>query len=465
MIARKATIIIIVTDKYCLHQSISFFIACKDTNFFGKRLNADVKLSQKMSNFAPMKEATVRDIKIADYNYELPDERIARHPLQQRDACKLLVRYPDGQIEQRIFAELPNLIPEGSMLVYNNTRVINARLRFQKNGNGSTIEIFCLEPVDPWEHQENFAATGNCSWLCFVGNSKRWKAGNLSMPVTVSGKSLILSATRIGREGNASKILFSWTDDTVTFSEIIQAAGEIPIPPYLNRGTEKSDETDYQTIYSHIDGSVAAPTAGLHFTPEVFENLDKKGVKRRELTLHVGAGTFQPVKSELVGDHEMHQEFIRVNRSLIHEIAASDTPVIAVGTTSVRTLESLYHAGCLIAIDDWQGTVPQWFPYEARHPRLTLKDSFDHILDYLDKRDEDDFIADTQLLIAPGYTFNVVSGIVTNFHQPQSTLLLLVSAFVGGDWKKMYDFAIANDFRFLSYGDASILIGQPMLQA
>lgn len=424
-----------------------------------------MKLSQKMSNFAPMKEATVRDIKIADYNYELPDERIARHPLQQRDACKLLVRYPDGQIEQRIFAELPNLIPEGSMLVYNNTRVINARLRFQKNGNGSTIEIFCLEPVDPWEHQENFAATGNCSWLCFVGNSKRWKAGNLSMPVTVSGKSLILSATRIGREGNASKILFSWTDDTVTFSEIIQAAGEIPIPPYLNRGTEKSDETDYQTIYSHIDGSVAAPTAGLHFTPEVFENLDKKGVKRRELTLHVGAGTFQPVKSELVGDHEMHQEFIRVNRSLIHEIAAGDTPVIAVGTTSVRTLESLYHAGCLIAIDDWQGTVPQWFPYEARHPRLTLKDSFDHILDYLDKRDEDDFIADTQLLIAPGYTFNVVSGIVTNFHQPQSTLLLLVSAFVGGDWKKMYDFAIANDFRFLSYGDASILIGQPMLQA
>lgn len=465
MIARKATMIIIVTDKYCLHQSISFFIACKDTNFFGKRLNADVKLSQKMSNFAPMKETTVRDIKIADYNYELPDERIARHPLQQRDACKLLARYPDGKIEQRIFAELPLLIPEGSMLVYNNTRVINARLRFQKNGNGSTIEIFCLEPIDPWEHQENFAATGRCSWLCFVGNSKRWKAGTLSIPVTVGEKSLILSAERIGKEGNASKILFSWNDDTVTFSEIIQAAGEIPIPPYLNRGTEKSDETDYQTIYSHIDGSVAAPTAGLHFTPEVFENLDKKGVKRRELTLHVGAGTFQPVKSELVGDHEMHQEFIRVNRSLIQEIAAGTAPVIAVGTTSVRTLESLYHAGCLIAIDDWQGTVPQWFPYEDRHPRLSLKDSFSHILDYLDKQGEDDFIADTQLLIAPGYTFNVVSGIVTNFHQPQSTLLLLVSAFVGGDWKKMYDFALSNGFRFLSYGDASILIGQPMLQA
>lgn len=419
-----------------------------------------------MSNFAPMKENMVRDIKIADYNYELPDERIARHPLQQRDACKLLVRYPDGKIEKRIFAELPDIIPGGSMLVYNNTRVINARLRFQKNGNGSTIEIFCLEPIDPWEHQENFAATGKCSWLCFVGNSKRWKEGNLSMPVTVGGKQVILSATRTGREGNASKIMFSWDDDTVTFSEIIQAAGEIPIPPYLNRGTEKSDETDYQTIYSHIDGSVAAPTAGLHFTPEVFENLDKKGVKRRELTLHVGAGTFQPVKSELVGDHEMHQEFIRVNRSLIKEIAAGggDTPVIAVGTTSVRTLESLYHAGCLIAIGDWHGTIPQWFPYEERHPQLSLAESFRHIIDYLDRNGEEEFIADTQLLIAPGYTYRVVDGIVTNFHQPQSTLLLLVSAFIGGDWKKMYDFALDNGFRFLSYGDASLLIGQSMTQ-
>lgn len=420
----------------------------------------------KMSNFALMNENMVKDIKIADYNYDLPDERIARHPLQQRDACKLLTRYPDGKIQQHIFSELPDLIPGNAMLVYNNTRVINARLKFQKNGNGSTIEIFCLEPIDPWEHQENFAARKQCSWLCFVGNSKRWKDGALSRAVTIDGKDVNLHATRTGREGNASKIMFSWDDDNVTFSEIIEAAGEIPIPPYLNRGTEKSDETDYQTIYSHIDGSVAAPTAGLHFTPEVFAALDKKGVKRRELTLHVGAGTFQPVKSECVGDHEMHQEFIRVNRSLIKEIAESEnTPVIAVGTTSVRTLESLYHAGCLLAIGEWRGIIPQWFPYDEKHPHLSVNDAFNHILRYMDSNNEEDFIADTQLLIAPGYTYRVVSGIVTNFHQPQSTLLLLVSAFVEGDWKKMYDFALDNGFRFLSYGDASLLIGQRMQQA
>lgn len=413
-----------------------------------------------MSNFAAMNGNTVKDIKIADYNYELPDDRIARHPLQQRDACKLLIRQPDGDISQHIFSELPEFIPDNAILVYNNTRVINARLKFQKNGNGSTIEIFCLEPVDPWEHQENFAATRQCSWLCFVGNSKRWKNGPLSMDITVNEKHITLSAVRIGREGNASKVLFSWNDDKISFSEIIDAAGEIPIPPYLNRSTEKSDETDYQTIYSHINGSVAAPTAGLHFTSEVFDDLDKKGVKRRELTLHVGAGTFQPVKSERVGDHEMHQEFIRVGKRLIKELTeSSDTPVIAVGTTSVRTLESLYHAGCLIAINEWHGTIPQWFPYNDKHPQLPVEESFKHILHYLDKNNEDDFIADTQLLIAPGYTYRVVNGIITNFHQPQSTLLLLVSAFVGGDWKNMYDFAIDNGFRFLSYGDASFLIG------
>lgn len=412
-----------------------------------------------------MNENIVKDIRIADYNYQLPDERIAKHPLQQRDSCKLLVRYPDGKIEQHIFSELSDIIPDKSILVYNNTRVINARLRFKKNGNGSTIEIFCLEPLNPWEHQENFAATRQCSWLCFVGNSKRWKEGDLSMSLIIKEKPVILKASRIGREGNASKIMFSWNDDNISFSEIIDIAGEIPIPPYLNRCTENSDTTDYQTIYSHIDGSVAAPTAGLHFTPELFDKMDKKGIKRRELTLHVGAGTFQPVKCERVGDHEMHQEFIRVNRSLIAEIASAQEPVIAVGTTSVRTLESLYHAGCLIFMNDWHGTVPQWFSYSQKHPRLSLAEAFRHIVEYLDAHNETDFIADTQLLIAPGYTFRVAAGIITNFHQPQSTLLLLVSAFVDGDWKTMYDFALANGFRFLSYGDASLLLSQAALQA
>lgn len=408
-----------------------------------------------------MEENIVRDIKIADYNYPLPDDRIARHPLRQRDACKMLVRHSDGNIEEHIFSELPELVAPDTMLVYNNTRVINARLRFRKNGNGSTIEIFCLEPVEPWEHQENFASRERCVWLCFVGNSKKWKDGNLTMTVEIGDRNVTLTASRITRVGNASKILFSWDNTDVSFAEIIDAAGEIPIPPYLNRNTEKSDETDYQTIYSHIDGSVAAPTAGLHFTPEVFARLDKLGVVRRELTLHVGAGTFQPVKSETVGGHKMHQEFIRVSRDLIDEIAHCGRPVIAVGTTSVRTLESLYHAGCLIATNQWTGTVPQWYPYEKSHPGLSMGEAFGHIISYLDNCGENDFIADTQLLIAPGYTYRVVKGMVTNFHQPQSTLLLLVSAFVDGQWKEIYDFALANDFRFLSYGDACLLLTRP----
>lgn len=400
----------------------------------------------------------VQDIRIEEYNYPLPDERIAKHPLAERDQCKLLVRRADGALSQHIFSELPQMLPADSMLVYNNTRVINARLRFRKGDGGALIEIFCLEPVEPVDYAVNFATTKECSWLCFVGNSKRWKEAPLHLPLNVDGYEITLTATRIAKEGNASVVRFSWDNSQVTFARIIDAAGEIPIPPYLNRATEDSDKSDYQTVYSHIDGSVAAPTAGLHFTPSVLSDIDSLGILRRELTLHVGAGTFQPVKSDSIGEHEMHSEFISVSRVLIEEIATSERSIIAVGTTSVRTLESLYHIGCMLhqgmAIDE----VPQWYPYQPEHPNLTVAESFGLIAEYLRKSNMDVLVASTRIIIAPGYKYRVVKGIVTNFHQPQSTLLLLVSAFVDGDWRAMYDYALANDFRFLSYGDASLLL-------
>lgn len=401
----------------------------------------------------------VTEIEIEDYDYPLPDEQIAKHPLADRDRCRLLVRRPDGSLEERVFAELPGLLPPDSMLVYNNTRVINARLRFRKPGeNGSPIEIFVLEPVEPVDYARNFASTATCSWTCFVGNSKKWKRGALELPLTVEGEELVLCAERESREGNASVVRFSWDAPGVTFSSIIAAAGEIPIPPYLNRSTEESDSADYQTVYSHIDGSVAAPTAGLHFTPAVLAAVDALGIPRRELTLHVGAGTFQPVKSEKIGDHLMHSEFIAVPLPLIRELAAGGRRVVAVGTTSVRTLESLYHAGRLAAAGRWDGEVPQWAPYDPSLPEMTTSEALSALAEYVEKQRADTFLASTRVIIAPGYRFRVVGGMVTNFHQPQSTLLLLVSAFTGGDWRPMYDFALGRGFRFLSYGDATLLL-------
>lgn len=399
----------------------------------------------------------IKDIRIEEFNYPLPDERIAKYPLTERDKCKLLVRQQNGNISEHIFCELPELLPHDSILVYNNTRVINARLRFHKGEGGALIEIFCLEPIEPRDYAVNFAQQESCSWLCFVGNSKKWKQGSLSMKLQIDNKDTVLSATRIDKEGNASIIKFTW-DNNFTFAQIIEAAGEIPIPPYLNRQTECNDKTDYQTVYSHIDGSVAAPTAGLHFTPEVLNKITALNIPRRELTLHVGAGTFQPVKSENIGEHEMHSEFIAVSRSLIIELSETDRKVIAVGTTSVRTLESLYHIGCLISQNKWNGEVPQWYPYDKCHPDLSVSEALNHILNHLDKSGQDTLIASTRIIIAPGYEYKIVRGIITNFHQPQSTLLLLVSAFVNGDWKPIYDYALDNDFRFLSYGDATLLL-------
>jgi len=399
----------------------------------------------------------VKDIRIEEFDYPLPDERIAKHPLAERDRCKLLMRRPDGTLSEHIFAELPALLPDDTMLVYNNTRVINARLRFRKP-EGALIEIFCLEPVTPSDYAVSFAQTERCSWTCFVGNSKRWKQAPLEMRLEIHGTPLTFRAERLAKEGNSSVVEFSWDNPSVTFSEIIAAVGEIPIPPYLNRSTEESDRTDYQTVYSHIDGSVAAPTAGLHFTDRVLEEISARGIPRRELTLHVGAGTFQPVKSDEIGDHEMHSEFIAVPRNLIAELAADERRVIAVGTTSVRTLESLYHAGRLIALDRWNGEVPQWTPYDTTLPDLPVADAMQAILRHLDAEGTTTFIASTRIIIAPGYLYRVVRGMVTNFHQPRSTLLLLVSAFTRGDWRPLYDFALTHSFRFLSYGDACLLL-------
>ncbi len=398
-----------------------------------------------------------QEITIDDYNYPLPDERIASHPIEPRDACKLLVRRPDGSLLDAQFTSLPSLLPAESLLVYNNTRVINARLRFAKT-TGALIEIFCLEPVLPTDYAVNFATGGRegVEWLCFVGNSKRWKEGELIGRVTLAdGSDTDFHAERVEVRGNASVIRFHWSGEA-TFAEIIAAAGELPIPPYLNRATAEADLTDYQTVFSAIDGSVAAPTAGLHFTPQLLEAIDQQGHQRRALTLHVGAGTFQPVKSELIGDHPMHSEFISVSRALIEELASSQRPVIAVGTTSVRTLESLYHLGCRAYAGESIDELPQWYPYSPAHPQLSVAEALTALLSAFEG---DTFVASTRVIIAPGYNYRIVRGMVTNFHQPKSTLLLLVSAFIGSDWRTLYDHALAiPDYRFLSYGDACLLL-------
>lgn len=404
-----------------------------------------------------------KEIRIEDFDYNLPDEKIAKHPLENREACKLLFRDSSGVITEHVFSELPGLLPLNSMLIYNNTRVINARLRFHKKatlGEGALIEIFCLEPASPRDYEQNFAMTDSCSWLCFVGNSKKWKEGELELPLSVEGKEIILKAKREEKIANASIVRFNWNNNQVTFAKIIEAAGEIPIPPYLNRNTEESDSRDYQTVYSHIDGSVAAPTAGLHFTDSLLKKISDLGIPRRELTLHVGAGTFQPVKSDNIGEHLMHSEFISVDKSLIQEIASTNRDVIAVGTTSVRTLESLYHIGCLIHEEKFSGEVPQWYPYNESHPDLSVKESLSKILAFLEGKSLDKLIASTRIIIAPGYKYRIVKGMVTNFHQPRSTLLLLVSAFVDGMWKEMYDYALEHNFRFLSYGDACLIFSK-----
>ena len=413
-----------------------------------------------------------KHIQIRDYDYPLPDDRIAKFPLPERDSSKLLV-YQGGRISDTTFRSLPSLLPEGALMVFNNTRVIQARLYFRKE-SGALIEIFLLEPAEPADYQENFAQKGSCSWYCLVGNLKKWKEGALTKEFIIHNSKFIITATRKGVHGTSQLIEFEWRADNrqqttdsgqelppkeaeeVSFAEIIDAIGELPIPPYLNRKTQESDKTTYQTVYSKIKGSVAAPTAGLHFTKRVLADIDARGIEREEVTLHVGAGTFRPVKSEDIGGHDMHTEHIAVHRRTIERLLAHNGEAIAVGTTSVRTLESLYYMGVLAKAHQ-PLHVPQWMPYEYDNA-LSTTEALEALLRYLDEQGEEVLHSSTQIIIAPGYRYHIVRRMITNFHQPQSTLLLLVSAFIGDDWHEVYDYALAHDFRFLSYGDSSLLI-------
>lgn len=400
-----------------------------------------------------------KHIKISDYNYPLPDERIAKFPLPVRDQSKLLV-YRHGEVSETRFTSLPDYLEAGELMIFNNTKVIQARLHFRKE-TGALIEIFCLEPIQPNDYVLNFQQTSHAAWLCMIGNLKKWKEGSLHKEMNVKGHTITLTATRGECRGTSHWVDFTWDNPEITFADILEVFGELPIPPYLNRETQESDKETYQTVYSKIKGSVAAPTAGLHFTERVLQALRDKGVDLEEVTLHVGAGTFKPVKSEEIEGHEMHTEYISVNRQTIEKLIAHGGKAIAVGTTSVRTLESLYYIGVTIASHPDAGQeelhVRQWQPYET-HPTITTVESLQQILDYMKRHELEALHTSTQIIIAPGYTYHIVQKMVTNFHQPQSTLLLLVSAFVKGDWRTIYDYALAHDFRFLSYGDSSLLI-------
>ena len=437
----------------------------------------------------------MEEILIEEFNYPLPDERIAKYPLANRDQSKLLV-YRDGRVSEDQFFHIGEYLAPGSLLIYNNTRVIQARLVFHKkvvseyrgttehseplNSEatlGARIEIFCLEPLAPHDYQLSLGSTEGCTWKCMIGNAKKWKSGALSLPVQLpSGETITLFAERGEQTGNTFAVHFSWNSPLEgewkgSFAEILDAVGELPIPPYLNRKTEESDKTTYQTVYSRIKGSVAAPTAGLHFTDNVLNNLRQKGIQTAEVTLHVGAGTFQPVKVADANQHTMHTEIIAIPRETIETIIANLGHIVAVGTTSMRTLESLYFLGAQLytlhhtnpstsSLEERSGvstlSVTQFEPYEKEHT-LSTRDALQAIIDHLEQTNQDILHAETQIMIKPGYAFRIVDQLITNFHQPKSTLLLLVSAFVGGDWHTIYDYALAHNFRFLSYGDSSIL--------
>ncbi len=399
-------------------------------------------------------------VSIEHYNYPLPQERIAQYPLEKRDESKLLVYKNDPQTAH--FKSVADFLPEKSLLVFNNTKVVQARLNFQKE-SGAAIEIFCLEPHEPTrEIQEAFLLKETSVWKCLVGNRKKWKSGILKMDFEFNGKKAQLTAERLSNVDESSFIRFRWTPDQLTFSEVLEESGKVPLPPYMHRKAEEGDRERYQTIYAQHDGSVAAPTAGLHFTDTVFETLRKKSIDSDYVTLHVGAGTFKPVSSEKVSEHQMHTEQILVNRSLIEKlINKTEESLIAVGTTSIRTLESLFWLGAKMYYFPNQEnyTLSQWEAYDlAKKPRLSRKEALNKILDYLDKKQENIFHSETQILIGPGYEFQIIDGMITNFHQPKSTLLLLISAYLGDAWKSIYDYALEKDYRFLSYGDSCLFL-------
>lgn len=401
----------------------------------------------------------VRNIQIKDYNYDLPEERVAKFPVANRDHSKILI-YNKGSISEDLFFNVVNYLPKGTLMVFNNTRVIQARVHFRR-ATGALIEIFLLEPASPADYEQMFQTRGACSWYCMVGNLRKWKEDVLTRVLDVDGRAVSLTARRGAEHGTSHEVFFSWDSLEVSFADILEAAGELPIPPYLNRDTEETDKITYQTVYSKIKGSVAAPTAGLHFTDDVLRAIDDRGIEREELTLHVGAGTFKPVKSDFISGHDMHAEHISVRRSTIESLLRHDAAAIAVGTTSVRTLESLYYVGLRLAdtpdATEEQLYIDQWEPYE-KEAKLSPAEALRYLLDYMKRNDLAVFHGCTRIIIVPGYEYKIVKMLVTNFHQPQSTLLLLVSALVKGDWKNIYNYALEHDFRFLSYGDSSLLI-------
>ena len=399
----------------------------------------------------------VRNISIDEYDYPLPEERIAKYPLAERDASKLLV-LKDNQINASQFRNIGDFLPQDALLVFNETKVIRARLQFQKE-TGSHIEVFCLEPDD--DYQIAFSSASPVRWKCLVGNSKRWREGLLSMPLTVAGQQVTLNAERVERNDQYSEIEFSWEPSTLPFASILEAAGEIPLPPYLHRDAEPEDRDRYQTVFAKYDGSVAAPTAGLHFTKPLINKLGNSGLQFDEVTLHVGAGTFRPVATETIGEHAMHSETIIVRKSLIERLIGQiGKNIIPVGTTSTRTLESLYWIGMMLHEQGMELRtlhVEQWYPYE-NHDALSATEALQNIVNYLDLHQLTRLEASTSLIIAPSYKMRVITGLITNFHQPKSTLLLLVSALIGERWKQCYQFALDNGFRFLSYGDSCLFL-------
>lgn len=407
-----------------------------------------------------MSQKAQKHISMEEYNYSLPDERVAKYPLEQRDNSKLLL-WHNGDISESHFNQIDRYLPENSLLVYNNTKVIHARLLFQKP-TGAKIEIFCLEPLSPFDYARSLSAQGSCEWKCMVGNLKKWKQGALEQRIEAEGERVNLQAELQESMGNAHRIKFSW-DSSWSFSEVLMQIGQLPIPPYLNRHTEEKDKETYQTVYSRIEGSVAAPTAGLHFTEEVLQSLKKKQIETEELTLHVGAGTFQPVKSDNIEQHTMHTESFIVNDATIEKLLSKLGHIIAVGTTSVRALESLYYIGVQILDGNYELKngkfhISQWEAYQREYQNISVRKALIAIQSYLQEKSIAYLQAETQILIKPGFQFRVIEGMITNFHQPKSTLLLLVSAYVGDDWHRIYDYAMNHDFRFLSYGDSSFLL-------
>lgn len=406
-----------------------------------------------------------KNISINDYTYTLPDERIAKYPLPKRDESKLLI-HKKGNISEDRYFNLANHLPQGSLLVFNNTKVVEARLLFTKS-SGSTIEIFCLEPADIY-HDITMAMSQKkwVMWKCLVGGAKKWKEEELTKIIETQNGTLELKASKAKAYPGYFLIKFSWSDDEMSFAEVLHQAGLIPLPPYIKRSAEETDKDRYQTVYAKYDGSVAAPTAGLHFTQSLFDKLVQKGIHKNFVTLHVGAGTFQPVKSETMQDHLMHAEFIDVSKFLIKEIMVHEKKkIIAVGTTSLRTIESLYWMGFKTIqnenISEDEIMVSQWDPYETTTTLPSRNEALQSLLKWMDAHHLDKLITKTQIIIAPGYSLKVADALITNFHQPQSTLLLLVASIIGTDWKKVYDYALDNDFRFLSYGDGSLLWYNP----